>query len=69
MRVMTESNYVAMLPKAESVIWEADVNGVSKKALIPNHGILLDVLRDEIGCLGVKRGCDMGRRVPARSQR
>lgn len=60
MRVMTESNYVAMLPKAESIIWEANVNGVSKKALIPNHGILLDVLRDEIGCLGVKRGCDMG---------
>ena len=49
-----------MLPKAESSLWSADVNGSSFEGLVESNAILLDVLRDQAGTLGVKRGCDMG---------
>ena len=57
---MVGSEYVPMTPKAQSEIWSAEVNGESVEALIPSNAILLDVLRDQVGTLGVKRGCDLG---------
>ena len=49
-----------MLPSAGEVPWIASVNGTEKKLNIENNAILLDVLRDQAGSLGTKRGCDMG---------
>ena len=49
-----------MLPSAGDVPWVASVNGVEKQLNIENNAILLDVLRDQAGSLGTKRGCDMG---------
>ena len=49
-----------MIPAASSEVWNAVVNGQQKEVLAPSNAILLDVLRDKAGCLGVKRGCDMG---------
>ena len=40
--------------------WAASVNGKSRQIIIRDHDILLDVLRDGVGTLGAKRGCDMG---------
>tara|TARA_Y100000766_G_scaffold35966_1_gene25792 strand:+ start:1445 stop:2002 length:558 start_codon:yes stop_codon:yes gene_type:complete len=40
--------------------WTGTVNGKQETHLAHGHSILLDVLRDKIGTLGVKRGCDMG---------
>jgi carbon-monoxide dehydrogenase small subunit len=36
------------------------VNGVEYDVLIKSHWTLLDVLRDEIGLMGTKKGCDRG---------
>ena len=36
------------------------VNGVEYDVLIKPHWTLLDVLRDEIGLVGTKKGCDRG---------
>ena len=41
-------------------VWTASVNGKQVRTIIKNHEVLLDVLRDGIGSLGTKRGCDMG---------
>ncbi|GIR80471.1 MAG: hypothetical protein CL999_001915 [Methanobacteriota archaeon] len=41
-------------------VWTASVNGKQVQTIIKNHDVLLDVLRDGIGSLGTKRGCDMG---------
>ena len=49
-----------MIPVAPSVVWKSEVNGQQKECLVLSNAILLDVLRDKAGCLGVKRGCDMG---------
>ena len=49
-----------MLPSAGEVSWAASVNGVKKLLNVENNAILLDVLRDQVGSLGTKRGCDMG---------
>lgn len=49
-----------MLPSAGEVPWRAAVNGVEKQLNIEGNAILLDVLRDQAGSLGTKRGCDMG---------
>ena len=49
-----------MLPAAGEVPWRAVVNGTEKELAIESNAILLDVLRDRAGCLGAKRGCDMG---------
>ena len=49
-----------MTPKAPSEIWSAEVNGEPVETLITSNAILLDVLRDQVGTLGVKRGCDLG---------
>ncbi len=49
-----------MIPSAPLVDWSATVNGKERAGAIPSNAILLDVLRDEVGTLGVKRGCDMG---------
>ena len=38
----------------------ASVNEENQEHLIESNAILLDVLRDQVGTLGVKRGCDMG---------
>ena len=38
----------------------ATVNGQSHEVLAPSNAVLLDVLRDKVGTLGVKRGCDLG---------
>ena len=54
------SEYVPMTPKAPSEIWSAEVNGEPVETLITSNAILLDVLRDQVGTLGVKRGCDLG---------
>ena len=57
---MVGKEHVPMIPVAPSVVWKSDVNGQQKECLIPSNAVLLDVLRDKAGCLGVKRGCDMG---------
>ena len=49
-----------MLPSSGEVPWAALVNGVEKQLNIEGNAILLDVLRDQAGSLGTKRGCDMG---------
>jgi len=37
-----------------------NVNGVKYDVLIKPHWTLLDVLRDEMGLMGTKKGCDRG---------
>lgn len=49
-----------MLPHPDEVEWNADVNGKETSIFIESNAILLDVLRDSVGSLGTKRGCDMG---------
>ncbi len=49
-----------MLPKPPVSKWQAEVNGLKSEILVESNAILLDVLRDKVGTLGVKRGCDMG---------
>ena len=51
---------VPMLPGAGKETWNASVNEENQEHLIESNAILLDVLRDQVGTLGVKRGCDMG---------
>ena len=49
-----------MLPGSEKIPWKASINGKLISKPIESNAILLDVLRDQVGTLGVKRGCDMG---------
>ena len=49
-----------MLPAPDEVPWSASVNGTEVALHIESNAILLDVLRDQAGSLGTKRGCDMG---------
>ena len=49
-----------MLPHPDEVEWNATVNGEDAAIFIESNAILLDVLRDRVGSLGTKRGCDMG---------
>ncbi len=51
---------VPMLPHAPKTVWKADVNDRAVAVLAPSNAVLLDVLRDNVGQLGVKRGCDLG---------
>ena len=39
---------------------ELNVNGQGYVLTVPSHRTLLDVLRDELGLTGSKRGCDRG---------
>jgi len=57
---MVGKEYVSMIPAPESRKWSANVNGRRMEILAPSNAILLDVLRDKVGTLGVKRGCDLG---------
>jgi aerobic-type carbon monoxide dehydrogenase small subunit (CoxS/CutS family) len=57
---MVGEEYVSMIPAAHTKVWKSEVNGQSQEVLTTSNAILLDVLRDKVGCLGVKRGCDMG---------
>ena len=57
---MVGTEYVPMTPHAPKEIWSAKVNGKSVEELITSNAILLDVLREQVGTLGVKRGCDLG---------
>ena len=49
-----------LVPGPDKVRWNASVNGVNVDFFIDSNAILLDVLRDQSGSLGTKRGCDMG---------
>ena len=49
-----------MLPRSGQLPWNAEVNGEEASLHIDGNAILLDVLRDQVGSLGTKRGCDMG---------
>ncbi len=49
-----------MLPLSEEVDWAATVNGNGVSTRMESNAVLLDVLRDNLGILGAKRGCDMG---------
>jgi carbon-monoxide dehydrogenase small subunit len=49
-----------MLPHPDEIEWTAEVNGAEITLHIENNAILLDVLREQAGSLGTKRGCDMG---------
>ncbi len=49
-----------MLPHPEEAEWSAKINGNEMSFFIESNAILLDVLRDKVGSLGTKRGCDMG---------
>ena len=57
---MVGNEHVAMIPASPNSVWKAIVNGQKYEVLAPENAILLDVLRDKVGTLGVKRGCDMG---------
>lgn len=57
---MVGTEHVEMIPVAKKEIWSADVNGRAVEVLAPSNAVLLDVLRDKVGTLGVKRGCDLG---------
>ena len=57
---MSKQNRIPMLPQAGKREWVASVNEKKVIESISSDSILLDVLRDQIGMLGVKRGCDMG---------
>ena len=57
---MVGEAHVSMIPTTPKKVWSANVNGHAVQALGPSNAILLDVLRDEVGMLGVKRGCDLG---------
>jgi len=57
---MVGSEYVKMTPTADKTIWSATVNKKQEELLIESNAVLLDVLRDKVGTLGVKRGCDLG---------
>ncbi len=57
---MVGSEYVEMIPSPDKTIWSAEVNGSAVDVLAPSNAILLDVLRNQVGTLGVKRGCDLG---------
>jgi len=58
--IMVGSEHIEMIPSPSKNIWSAEVNGRPVEVLIPSNAILLDVLRDKVGTLGVKRGCDLG---------
>lgn len=49
-----------MLPHPDEVEWGANINGEEVAIYVESNAILLDVLRDKVGSLGTKRGCDMG---------
>ena len=49
-----------MIPSPAKSVWSAEVNGTPVEVLVPSNAVLLDVLRDKVGTLGVKRGCDLG---------
>ena len=49
-----------MIPGPDKVKWHARVNDQEVSFPIESNAILLDVLRDQGGSLGTKRGCDMG---------
>jgi aerobic-type carbon monoxide dehydrogenase small subunit (CoxS/CutS family) len=49
-----------MLPLPDEIGWQAEINGSDFHTNIGSNAILLDVLRDQAGSLGTKRGCDMG---------
>ena len=57
---MVGTEHVDMIPVANREIWSAEVNGRAVEVLAPSNAVLLDVLRDKVGTLGVKRGCDLG---------
>ena len=52
---MVGEAHVSMIPTTPKKVWSANVNGHAVQALAPSNAILLDVLRDEVGMLGVKR--------------
>jgi carbon-monoxide dehydrogenase small subunit len=61
MSPMSNTPHVPMIPAGEKSSWEAIINDrVFDNINIESNAILLDVLRDSVGMLGVKRGCDMG---------
>ena len=57
---MVGSEHIEMIPTPVKNIWSAEVNGTPVEVLVPSNAVLLDVLRDKVGTLGVKRGCDLG---------
>lgn len=57
---MSKKVRTQMLPQAGKIGWGATVNGKVISSSIESNAILLDVLRDRLSLLGVKRGCDMG---------
>lgn len=57
---MVGKEHVPMIPSPSNQKWSAVVNGRPIEVLAPSNAVLLDVLRDKVGTLGVKRGCDLG---------
>lgn len=57
---MVGKEHVPMIPTPKGRAWSATVNGQPVEVLAPSNAVLLDVLRDKVGTLGVKRGCDLG---------
>ena len=58
--LMSTHIHIPMVPSGPMETWTSTVNGTEETHLAHSHAILLDVLRDKVGTLGVKRGCDMG---------
>ena len=58
--IMVGDEHVTMIPSPPGQRCAAEVNGQPVEVLAPSNAVLLDVLRDKVGTLGVKRGCDLG---------
>lgn len=44
----------------ERTVVRLKVNGAERELAVRPHDVLLDVLREDLGLAGTKRGCDMG---------
>ena len=57
---MVGKEHIQMVPAPTNERWAAVVNGQETEVLAPSNAVLLDVLRDKVGTLGLKRDCDLG---------
>ncbi len=58
--MMPEKTWTRTIAIGERVVWRAAVNGRPVEVVTTSDRSLLDVLRDDLGLTGAKRGCDIG---------
>ena len=62
---MVAEEHVSMIPAPKGRPWSATVNGQPVEVLAPGNAVLLDVLRDKVGTLGVKRAVTLAHAAAA----